>query len=147
MIRPWLTSWGHIPETEVNILEMDRETLSAMEISTPENAEYLQVPWTWLGKRCVIRGTSTDFPDDGPLSLYAALFDQRNIFNAVRYSLLRMQKKTEVDMALGMILSRCPAGSQLYMNVAGALSEYATVLERSATHYHAGLFRMLGHTM
>ena len=89
VIRPPALRFGYIPlNTDVRRLSQG-ELKSLITAFGPDKCEYLSSAYQENdnGVRHM-KGTRTVFPERGPLTKYAALFDVRSCFDAIRLSFL-----------------------------------------------------------
>ena len=108
---------------------MDRDTLDAMQMSAPEESDALKEACSVLGQRLVVRGTNEDFPDDGPNSVYAALFDPRPCFDKLRYSVVVEGDDAQIQETIARLLSRCQPHEPMYGIVQEVYRRLETLME------------------
>jgi hypothetical protein len=88
-VRSLALCLGYIPAAE-NFCLLSRAELDQVIVENKRFSCDWLLPAYSEGARGVryVRGTREKFPADGPVSKYAALFDKRTCFNALRYAFL-----------------------------------------------------------
>ena len=107
LFRSVAVATGGLADSAVNYLVLDTEKARYEYERYPACNEMLESACEWrdMSQRWVVKGTlDTPFPPDGPPHKYAALFDQRPCFDAIRRAFLIRSSLHERERTMQVLL-------------------------------------------